>query len=192
MHSGNLGLSQSLDTIVDAAALLRDEPRVTFVFQGDGGVPGAVGDIDTDRRPAGAPKEVPLGGADCQGAYRRTGIVELHQTDAPAQHDVGLVLVRVEMPVGRNVGVGHQGVEQAVAGMVVARVEVAVLAPARAGGGFGADRVEQRVVDQGNHEYITFTFSGFSQSLSPASRASSSRTRQLSGSGSSAIASPLR
>jgi colanic acid biosynthesis glycosyl transferase WcaI len=36
MHSGNMGLSQSLDTIIDAAALLRDDPRVTFVFQGDG------------------------------------------------------------------------------------------------------------------------------------------------------------
>ena len=36
MHSGNMGLSQSLNTIVDAAALLRDEPRVTFVFQGEG------------------------------------------------------------------------------------------------------------------------------------------------------------
>lgn len=36
MHSGNMGLSQSLETIVEAAAVLRDEPRVVFVFQGDG------------------------------------------------------------------------------------------------------------------------------------------------------------
>jgi colanic acid biosynthesis glycosyl transferase WcaI len=36
MHSGNLGLSQSLETIVDAAALLRDLPDLRVVFQGDG------------------------------------------------------------------------------------------------------------------------------------------------------------
>ena len=36
MHSGNLGLSQSLETIVDAAALLRDVPDVQVVFQGEG------------------------------------------------------------------------------------------------------------------------------------------------------------
>lgn len=36
MHSGNLGLSQSLETVVDAAALLRDVPDIRIVFQGDG------------------------------------------------------------------------------------------------------------------------------------------------------------
>lgn len=36
MHSGNLGLAQSLETIVDAAALLKDEPSIAFVFQGEG------------------------------------------------------------------------------------------------------------------------------------------------------------
>jgi glycosyltransferase involved in cell wall biosynthesis len=36
MHSGNIGLSQNLETIVDAAALLRELPDVTFVFQGEG------------------------------------------------------------------------------------------------------------------------------------------------------------
>ena len=36
MHSGNLGLSQSLETIVDAAALLRDLPDLRVVFQGEG------------------------------------------------------------------------------------------------------------------------------------------------------------
>jgi glycosyltransferase involved in cell wall biosynthesis len=36
MHSGNIGLSQSLETLVDAAALLRDVPDVRLVFQGDG------------------------------------------------------------------------------------------------------------------------------------------------------------
>jgi glycosyltransferase involved in cell wall biosynthesis len=36
MHSGNLGLSQSLETIVEAAALLRDVPDILWVFQGDG------------------------------------------------------------------------------------------------------------------------------------------------------------
>jgi glycosyltransferase involved in cell wall biosynthesis len=36
MHSGNLGLSQSLETIVEAATLLRDVPNLLFVFQGEG------------------------------------------------------------------------------------------------------------------------------------------------------------
>jgi colanic acid biosynthesis glycosyl transferase WcaI len=36
MHSGNLGLAQSLETIVEAAALLRAEPDIHFVFQGEG------------------------------------------------------------------------------------------------------------------------------------------------------------
>ena len=36
MHSGNLGLSQSVETLVDAAALVRDLPDVRMVFQGDG------------------------------------------------------------------------------------------------------------------------------------------------------------
>lgn len=36
MHSGNLGLSQNLDTLVDAAAALRDIPDLRVVFLGDG------------------------------------------------------------------------------------------------------------------------------------------------------------
>jgi colanic acid biosynthesis glycosyl transferase WcaI len=36
MHSGNLGLSQSLETVVDAARQLREVPDIRFVFQGDG------------------------------------------------------------------------------------------------------------------------------------------------------------
>jgi colanic acid biosynthesis glycosyl transferase WcaI len=36
MHSGNMGLSQGLETIVEAAALVRDEPEIHFVFQGEG------------------------------------------------------------------------------------------------------------------------------------------------------------
>ena len=36
MHSGNLGLSQNLETIVDAAALLTDLRDLTVVFQGEG------------------------------------------------------------------------------------------------------------------------------------------------------------
>jgi len=35
MHSGNVGLSQDLDTLLDAAAILQDEP-VVFVIVGDG------------------------------------------------------------------------------------------------------------------------------------------------------------
>lgn len=36
MHSGNIGLSQSLENLVDAAALLRDHREVAIVFMGDG------------------------------------------------------------------------------------------------------------------------------------------------------------
>ncbi len=36
MHSGNLGLAQSLETVVEAAALLRDVPDLQVVFQGEG------------------------------------------------------------------------------------------------------------------------------------------------------------
>jgi glycosyltransferase involved in cell wall biosynthesis len=36
LHSGNLGLSQGLETLLEAASLLRDLPDVLFVFQGDG------------------------------------------------------------------------------------------------------------------------------------------------------------
>jgi colanic acid biosynthesis glycosyl transferase WcaI len=36
MHSGNLGLSQSLETVVEAAKLLREVSDIQFVFQGEG------------------------------------------------------------------------------------------------------------------------------------------------------------
>jgi glycosyltransferase involved in cell wall biosynthesis len=36
MHSGNIGLSQNLDVVLDAAGRLRDHPDVVFVFVGDG------------------------------------------------------------------------------------------------------------------------------------------------------------
>lgn len=36
MHAGNLGQSQNLDTLLDAAELLRDHPGIVFVFIGEG------------------------------------------------------------------------------------------------------------------------------------------------------------
>jgi glycosyltransferase involved in cell wall biosynthesis len=36
MHSGNIGLSQGLETVIEAAELLRDVPDVHIVFQGEG------------------------------------------------------------------------------------------------------------------------------------------------------------
>ena len=36
MHSGNIGLSQSLETVIEAAALLRDVADLQIVFQGEG------------------------------------------------------------------------------------------------------------------------------------------------------------
>lgn len=36
MYAGTIGHAQALDTIIDAAALLRDDPRIGFVLLGDG------------------------------------------------------------------------------------------------------------------------------------------------------------
>ena len=36
MYAGNLGLSQSLETVLEAAHLMRDDSRVKFVLVGDG------------------------------------------------------------------------------------------------------------------------------------------------------------
>src|SRR5205807_92819 len=36
MHSGNVGLSQSLESVLDAADLLRDEDDILFAIVGDG------------------------------------------------------------------------------------------------------------------------------------------------------------
>jgi glycosyltransferase involved in cell wall biosynthesis len=36
MHSGNIGLSQNLDVLIEAAALLRDKPRLVIAVVGDG------------------------------------------------------------------------------------------------------------------------------------------------------------
>lgn len=36
LHAGNIGLSQNLDVVIDAAALLADQPQVLFLFIGDG------------------------------------------------------------------------------------------------------------------------------------------------------------
>ncbi|MEO8481892.1 MAG: glycosyltransferase family 4 protein [Acidobacteriota bacterium] len=36
MHSGNLGLSQGLETIIEAADRLKERPDIQFVFQGEG------------------------------------------------------------------------------------------------------------------------------------------------------------
>jgi len=36
MYSGNIGLSQNLESIIDAASILKDEPSIRFVLIGDG------------------------------------------------------------------------------------------------------------------------------------------------------------
>lgn len=42
MHSGNLGASQALDSLVDAASLLCDRPEIVVLFIGDGSRRGAL------------------------------------------------------------------------------------------------------------------------------------------------------
>jgi glycosyltransferase involved in cell wall biosynthesis len=49
MHAGNIGLSQSFDVILDAAARLRDRERIRFVMVGDGSKRIAV-QAEADRR----------------------------------------------------------------------------------------------------------------------------------------------
>ena len=80
MHSGNLGLSQSLETLVDAAALLRDVPDVRLVFQGDGVKKPAL-----EQRATGLGlDERPLPAVHAQGAARRVvrGRRRLHRLAA--------------------------------------------------------------------------------------------------------------
>jgi len=49
MHSGNVGLSQSLDTLIGAAALLRDRSDLKFVIVGEGAVKSRL-EADADRQ----------------------------------------------------------------------------------------------------------------------------------------------
>ncbi|PYV38551.1 MAG: hypothetical protein DMG09_11640, partial [Acidobacteria bacterium] len=44
MHSGNIGLSQGLETVIDAAALLKGFPDIEFVFVGEGVKKAALAD----------------------------------------------------------------------------------------------------------------------------------------------------
>ena len=50
MYSGNLGLCQDLDTILEAAALLRDHPRVLFTLIGDGARRRALENLAIERQ----------------------------------------------------------------------------------------------------------------------------------------------
>jgi glycosyltransferase involved in cell wall biosynthesis len=52
MHAGNIGLSQSFDVILDAAARLRDHDEIRFVFVGDGSKRVAV-QAEAERRGLG-------------------------------------------------------------------------------------------------------------------------------------------
>src|SRR5204863_1431329 len=44
MHSGNIGLSQGLETVIDAAALLKGIQEIEFVFVGEGVKKAALAD----------------------------------------------------------------------------------------------------------------------------------------------------
>jgi colanic acid biosynthesis glycosyl transferase WcaI len=50
MYAGNVGLSQSLDLVLDAAAVLADDPDIVFVING-----GGAARPDLERRAAGRP-----------------------------------------------------------------------------------------------------------------------------------------
>ena len=71
--------------------------------------------------------------------------------ETTAQADDAFILGRVEMAVRHHVGTRLDGVEQAVAGVVVGRMEIAVPAPARRLLRLGADFGEQRLVDHHDH-----------------------------------------
>ena len=117
-----------------------------LMLAGVAGVAGVAGYLFYGRQSVVAP---------AQAAPFTLTILHINDHHSHLQESLGQLQLgnqRVEVAMGRNIGVCHQGVEQAVPGMVVARVEITVLAPARAGGGFGADGIEQRVVDQRDHE----------------------------------------
>ena len=50
LHAGNMGLSQNLDVVIEAAALLRDRADIVFVFIGDGSRRAALEQQVRDRR----------------------------------------------------------------------------------------------------------------------------------------------
>ena len=50
LHAGNIGLSQNLGIVLDAAEQLKDEPRVLFLFVGDGTSRAALERAVEDRR----------------------------------------------------------------------------------------------------------------------------------------------
>ena len=96
------------------------------------------------------------------------------------------------MAVRHDVRARLDGVEQPVRRLAVVAVEIAVLAAARALPRLGADGFEQRRINQLDHGYTTLTLSADNQSERASSSLSSRLTRQLSGSGISASASPFR
>jgi glycosyltransferase involved in cell wall biosynthesis len=49
MFAGNLGFVQGLDTVIEAAALLRDRPDIRFVFAGDGSDRGRLEGLAAER-----------------------------------------------------------------------------------------------------------------------------------------------
>lgn len=49
MHSGNVGLSQDLETVVEAAALMRNESDVLFAIVGEGASKGRLQQLTVDR-----------------------------------------------------------------------------------------------------------------------------------------------
>lgn len=49
LHAGNIGLSQNLDVVLDAAALLRHRPEIVMLFIGDGNRKAALQEIAASR-----------------------------------------------------------------------------------------------------------------------------------------------
>lgn len=89
--------------------------------------------------------------ADSYSLHHAAGIIENKQSRQAAQNHEGLVLVGVEMTMWRDAEIGVYGIQRTMRGVVVGRVKVAVLAPARAGPGCSANLVKQRRVDRRAH-----------------------------------------
>jgi glycosyltransferase involved in cell wall biosynthesis len=49
LHAGNIGLSQNLDVVIDAAGLLKDRDDIVILFIGDGNRKGALESVVADR-----------------------------------------------------------------------------------------------------------------------------------------------
>jgi len=70
-------------------------------------------------------------------------IIKNNHAQRSAQQHQRLILGGIRMPVRRHIRIRAHGIEKPVAGIIVARVQIEVLAPPRGGGSFGSQPVKE-------------------------------------------------